>query len=256
MLRVRRGSAGHATAVAAFVPVLLATGCAGVIPGREAALGSGARPAFISGGAAASPQGMSGVTNSLAGASVVQPVVVDLPPLNKWPRYLRSSGPFYGLVQLSPYVGQFGVPADAGRADAGLGFGLVFGYRVPFSSTNALGFELMYESSSHQNDVSRVDASAKRIVAGVRANFKMDERMVPFAVAGLGKYTLKFDGLDPKYNLSGMGVMFGGGVSFSPKPRLSLRAELALHLWDAAEESGHGGFAQTLALALGTAFSF
>jgi opacity protein-like surface antigen len=199
---------------------------------------------------------MSGVTRFLAGASDVQPVIVDLPPLKNWPRYLRSAGPLYGLVQLSPYVGQFGVPADTGRAGAGIGFGLVFGYRIPFSSTNALGIEVMYESSKHDNDASRVDARAKRLVVGARANFKMDERLVPFAVAGLGRYSLEFDGLDPKYDLSGMGVMFGGGVSFSPKPRLSVRAELNLHLWDAAEASGNGGGAQTLALSFGTAFSF
>ena len=241
---------------AAFVPALLLAGCVGVIPGAYAPTDPGRGPMRLSGTVAARPRGLSEVTRSLTGATEAQPVIVDLPPLANWPRYLRSEGPIYGLVQFSPYVGQYGVPADAGRADAGMGYGAVLGYRVPFSGTNALGFEIMYETSSHYNEASGVDAGATRIVAGLRANFKMDERTVPFAVAGVGMYSLEFDGLDPKFNLSGLGIMLGGGLNVSPSPRFSFRAEVARHLGDAAEESGNGGLAETLAVAFGTAFSF
>lgn len=239
-------------ATLAGVTVLLLCGCAGVTPWVMA---PGQR-LEIADKATARPGGAFEVTHLLAGATEIQPVIVDLPPLAKWPRYLRSSGPLYGLVQLSPYVGQFGAPADAGRADSGMGYGAVLGYRVPLSGANTLGFELIYETSSHNNEASGVDASATRIVAGLRASFKMDERMVPFIVAGVGQYSLKFDTLDPKFNLSGLGVMLGAGLNISPSPRFSFRVEVALHLWDAAEESGNGGLAETLAVALGTAFSF
>jgi opacity protein-like surface antigen len=236
----------------AAVTALLLSGCAGVSSGVNVP----EHRLRIAEEAVARPSASFKITHLLAGATEIQPVIVDLPPLAKWPRYLRSSGPLYGLVQLSPYVGQFGAPADAGRADAGMGFGAVFGYRVPLSGAKTLGFELMYEASSHNNEASGVDANATRIVAGLRANFKMDERTVPFVVAGVGQYSLEFEGLDPKFNLSGLGVMFGGGVNISPSPRFSFRAEVALHLWDAAEESGNGGLAGTLAVMLGTAFSF
>lgn len=241
-----------ALAGVASVTALLLSGCAGVTLGVTAP----ERRMAVAERVTARPSGSSEVTHILAGATDIQPVIVDLPPLGKWPRYLRSSGPLYGLVQLSPYVGQFGLPADAGRANAGMGYGVTVGYRVPFSGENAIGFELIYEASGHDNEASGVDASATRIVAGLRANFGMDERMVPFAVAGIGRYSLEFDGLDPKFDLSGLGVMFGGGVNISPSPRFSFRAEIALHLWDAAEESGNGGLAETLAVAFGTAFSF
>ena len=241
---------------AGVVAALLLAGCVAAGAGSGVPPDRGEWLARVPGEVVASPRGLPEVTRSLAGATDIQPVVVDLPPLENWPRYLRSSGPLYGLVQLSPYVGQFGVPADAGRADTGMGYGVVFGYRVPFSGANALGFEVIYEGSSHRNEASDVDASATRIVAGVRASFRMDERTVPFAVAGVGRYSLEFDTLDPRFNLSGLGVMLGGGLNITPSPRFSFRAELALHLWDAAEESGHGGLAETLAVALGAAFSF
>ena len=226
-----------------------------------ASVGRAGPQASLARTAAAVPYELAALTHSLASADgsgdEIEPVIADLPDLEKWPRYLRAEGPLYGLVQFSPYVGQFGTPADAKRADSGMGYGLTVGYRVPFSGASALGFEFIYESSGHRNEASDVDARATRIVAGARLSLKMDEKIVPFAVAGLGSYSLKFDGLDSEYDLSGLGVMIGGGINVSPSPRFSFRSELALHLWDAAEEgSGHGGMAETLALALGAAFSF
>jgi opacity protein-like surface antigen len=191
-----------------------------------------------------------------SGVGDIEPVVIELPSLGPSPRYLRSSGPFYAQFQLSPYVGQFGILADAERADSGVGYGAVFGYRIPVAGANALGIEFIYESSRHHNDASDVDARATRAVAGMRMSFRMDERVVPFGVAGVGSYKLEFDGLDPTFNLSGLGVMLGGGLNFAPSSRFSLRTELALHIWDAAQESGAGGTAETLTLGLGAALSF
>ena len=197
------------------------------------------------------------LARALPAAPEAEPEIAHLPPLKSWPRYLRSEGPLYALFQLSPLVAQLGIVKDAKRADSGTGIGLVFGYRKPLGGANSLGFEFIYETSQHHNESSDVPATATRLLGGVRWSFRMDERLVPFALAGGGLYELTFDGLDPKFGLSGLGFMIGGGVDFSPSARFALRAELALHIWDAAEKgSGAGGMAETLTLGLGAAVSF
>ena len=183
--------------------------------------------------------------------------VLRLPPLERWPRTMWLGGAAYALVQLNPYVAQLGVLSDYERADSGLGFGVVAGYRFPMANAKALGLELAFERSGHTNEDAAVDATATRFVAAARLNLKMDEKFTPFAVAGAGIYKLEFDGMDPKFNLSGLGVMIGGGVDYSPRPSFSLRAELGIHIWAAEEEgSGHGGTAETLAIGLGASVSF
>jgi opacity protein-like surface antigen len=183
--------------------------------------------------------------------------VLRLPPLERWPRTMWLGGAAYALVQLNPYVAQLGVLSEYERADSGLGFGVVAGYRVPMSNAKALGFELAYERSGHTNEDAAVDATATRLVVAARLNLKMDEKFTPFAVAGAGIYKLEFDGMDPKFNLSGPGVMIGGGVDYSPKSNFSFRAELGMHIWAAEEEgTGHGGTAETLAIGLGASVSF
>ncbi len=205
------------------------------------------------------PPGGLSVSSALAGASEVEAKFVDLPPVSGWPRPLRAKGPVYALVEFHPYVGQLGVLSETRRADAGTGFGIVAGYRLPMANAKTLGFELNYEWSDHTNEAAGggVDATAKRVVAAARLNMRMDEKLTPFAVAGAGIYKLEFDGMDPTYNLSGLGVMMGGGVDYSPSPSFSIRAELGLHIWAAGEEaSDHGGTAETLTLGLGAAVSF
>ena len=183
--------------------------------------------------------------------------VLRLPPLERWPRTMWLGGAAYALVQLNPYVAQLGVLSDYERADSGLGFGVVAGYRLPMSNAKALGFEFVYERSGHTNEDAAVDATATRLVAATRLSLKMDEKFTPFAVAGAGIYKLEFDGMDPNFNLSGLGVMIGGGVDYSPKSSFSLRAELGMHIWAAEEEgSGHGGTAETFAIGLGASMSF
>ena len=183
--------------------------------------------------------------------------VLRLPPLERWPRTMWLGGAAYALVQLNPSVAQLGVLSEYERADSGLGFGVVAGYRFPMSNAKALGFEVAYERSGHTNQDADVDAIATRFVAAARLNLKMDEKFTPFAAVGAGIYKLEFDGIDPKFNLSGRGVMIGGGVDYSPKPNFSLRAELGIHIWAAEEEgSGHGGTAETLSVGLGASVSF
>ena len=182
--------------------------------------------------------------------------VVELPPLERWPRTLHGEGPMYGLFQLSPYVGQFGVISDTGRADAGVGLGAVLGYRIPVKGTAAFGFELSYGLSEHWNASSSVGASATQAGLGLRAAFRMDETLNPFATAGLGYYTMGFEGLDPRFDVSGFGGYIGGGMDMSSPERLSVRAEARLHIWEAADSTGGGGLAETLTVNLGAAWSF
>ena len=192
----------------------------------------------------------------LGAANEGAPQVVKLPSLGRWPRYLRSQGPFYGLIGLSPYVGQLGILSEKERADSGRGYGAVLGYRVPLRGATCLGIEFMYERSQHWNVSSDVEAVATRSGLALRMSFRMDEKVHPFAMAGGGLYRLEFDQLDPRFDLSGPGVFFGGGVDFSAAARLAVRAEMCLHIWDAAEESGHGGTAGTFTVGLGAAVSF
>jgi hypothetical protein len=182
--------------------------------------------------------------------------VLRLPSLSGWPRFMRPAGPLYALVELQPYVGQFGAPADYKRADSGSGIGVVAGYRVPMGGAKALGIEILYERSGHTNEASDVDAGATRLGAGVRLNLRMDERVSAFALVGGGLYALEFDRLDPGFDLHGPGVFFGGGVDFTPGGRATLRAGAVLHVWDAAQKDGSGGAAETLGLNLGAAVSF
>jgi len=181
--------------------------------------------------------------------------IVELPALEAWPRSIRT-GRLYGLFQVSPLVAQMGVLADASRADAGFGIGVVFGYRFLVGGTTTLGVEFVNEESWHRNPASDVQGLASRTGVGARVSFRVDEKMHPFALAGVGSYTLDFEELGPEYDLSGGGVFFGGGVDFALKRNFSARAELVMHVWDAAEPSGHGGVAETLGLGLGAAVSF
>ncbi len=230
---------------AAIVAAVLVSGCSGLVATDTLPPPAGAAPAA----AAAVPR-------ALAGAGEVETTFVDLPPVGGWPRVLRTKGPVYALAQFSPYVGQLGVLSDYERADAGMGYGVVFGYRMPMGGAKALSFEAIYEQSSHTSDATGRDATATRIVAASRLSMKMDDKLMPFVVAGGGMYALDFDGLPSEYNLSGLGVMLGGGVDYSPSPGFLIRAEVDVHVWGAAEESGSGGTAQTLTLVVGAAVSF
>lgn len=230
---------------ATMVAAVLVSGCSGLVATDTLPPPAGAAPA-----AAAE------VPRALAGAGEVETKFVDLPPVGGWPRVLRVKGPVYALVTLSPYVGQLGVLSDYERADAGMGWGLAVGYRMPMGGAKALALEVIYEQSSHTSDATGFDATATRIVAASRLSMKMDEKLMPFAVVGGGFYDLEFDGMPSEYNLSGLGVMVGGGVDYSPSPGFLIRAEVDVHVWGAAEESGSGGTAQTVTLVIGAAVSF
>lgn len=185
-----------------------------------------------------------------------EPTRVDLPSLEQWPAYLPGRSPWYGLITLSPYVSQMGILADTERADSGMGFGAVFGYDMPLFSATSLGFEMSYEQSRHQNLSSDVGALATRLGAGLRMTFRIDETIRPFVIAGAGAYSMDFDDLDPKFDLSGEGFYFGGGTGFALKSRFAIKAGMCMHIWDAAEASGRGGVAQTLTVNLGAAVNF
>jgi len=247
----------------ALVAAVLVSGClsaalpaSAVLPAPlDAGLSVGRTNATGPPGTAELPSALAAVT---AGETDVEVEIVDLPGLSSWPRSLRAKGPTYALFQFSPYVGQFGVLKDYSRADSGVGIGFVGGYRKPLSGAKALAFEVSYGLSFHTNESSDVDAKATRFIGAARPNMRMDQKLTPFAVAGGGIYKLEFDGLDEKFNLSGLGVMFGGGVDYAPKTSFSVRAELGLHIWDAEEKgaSGGGGSATTLMLGIGAALSF
>ena len=180
----------------------------------------------------------------------------DLPPLGRWPLSFGGRGPVYAFVQLAPYVGQLGVLAEARRADTGTGFGATFGYRVPLTGARSLGFELICETSSHHNEASDVDGRANRISAGARLSFRADQRIVPFAVAGAGYYELRFEDLGFGTELAGPGLLVGGGVDYVPVKAFTVRLEMNVHVWDAADDYGHGGVAATITIGLGAGTSF
>lgn len=234
----------------------LCAGCAG-LPGV-------AKPVNISVplGVSAAPGGLDSFalpTSALAAAlesEEIEPTIVDIPDLPSWPRFLRFRGPMYALVQFEPYVGQMGILADKERADAGMGIGFVGGVRTPMAGGKSLGFEGLLGMSRHYNAASDVDANATRLAGAVRMSFGADEKVVPFVVGGVGRYRLSFDKLPSEYNLSGLGALVGGGVEYVSGGTVSARAELTLHIWDAAQPDGGGGLAETLVLALGAAFSF
>ena len=183
------------------------------------------------------------------------PLVV-LPPAPKWPRTLQPNGSNYVMVQFVPYVGQFGVLADYDRADTGQGMSISAGRRIPLAGGTALGIEIDYETSDHFSPSSGVDAAATRLAVAARLSMKMDTKVIPFALAGGGIYALDYEVLDPRYDLSGLGIVLGGGTDFVPTPALTLRVELVAHIWAAAEESGSGGTATTLCLGFGVGSSF
>lgn len=252
---------------AGVLAAVLVSGCAGALGPRSSQprrfqtleqTETGGSPSAALPASAALPPGTAELPSALAAVTDVEVEIVDLPVLSSWPRSLRAEGPTYALFQFSPYVGQFGVLKDYSRADSGVGIGFVGGYRKPLSGAKALAIEVSYGWSFHTNESSEVDATATRLIGAARLNMRMDQKLTPFAVAGGGIYKLEFDGLDEKFNLSGLGVMFGGGVDYAPKTSFSVRAELGLHIWDAAEESasGGGGSATTLMLGIGAALSF
>lgn len=248
----------HRASLAAGVVAVLVSGCGGFVA-TDVVPGAREDEPLRRSGAAFAPRAAA-FSAALAGADGDESVEIQdvyLPALSSWPRSLRAKGPVYALVQVNPFVGQFGVLADYERADTGFGFGIVGGYRKPMSGAKALALEGIFERSSHTNESSDVDATATRLIAAARLNMKMDEKLTPFVVAGGGRYKLEFDGLDSRFNLSGLGVMFGGGIDYAPKTNFSVRAEMNLHIWDAAEEgSGGGGMAETLTLGFGAAVSF
>jgi hypothetical protein len=170
-------------------------------------------------------------------------------------------GAGYALVQFNPYVGQLGVLAERKRAGAGLGFGIVCGYRMIVRGATAIGLEVVVDASEHTNDISHTAAHATRTGVGLRASFRADEALQPFVSAGGGQYALRSDGMPSKFDLAGPGVFVGGGLDYSPpspsqRGRFFARAELSLGLWGAVDEVGGGGLAGTVTLGLGAAVSF
>ncbi len=237
MSRTRRNLIALATAVAA--------GCSAVVP-ADLALPGGS----------ASPEGASAAARLVAGAMDVERVVLVAPPVERWPRAMRGAGPFYLLVQASPYVGHFGVTAEGNRADAGTGFGAVVGRRTVRGMSRMTGFEAFFESSGHYNPHSGVDGTATRAGIGLAVSFRPDEKLQPFVLAGAGYYMLRFEELDPKFDITGPGGYLGGGLDIVAARRFTVRAELRVHVWSAADGSGSGGVAGTTTFALGVATAF
>jgi len=218
---------------------------------------SGARYVDVAPGVTSTAPGQLRPLTVLASADGLDDVpLLDLPPLPKWPRTLRSGGAAYAMLDLAPYVGQLGVLSQYERADAGVGVGVTAGYRTPLAGAKTLGFEFIFETSNHYNAAAGVDATATRLLGAARLNMKMDTKLTPFALVGGGLYQLQYAQLDPRFDLSGLGLLFGGGVDFTPNPKFTLRAELGAHVWAAAEESGDGGVAGTIAINLGAGVSF
>ncbi len=169
---------------------------------------------------------------------------------------MRQDGAAYALVQFSPYVGQFGVLAGSGRADAGLGYGMVLGYRAIVRGSTSVALEVSHEASVHRNSLAGTASHANRAGLGLRASLHSDEKLQPFVSAGAALYTLRFDDMPTKFDLSGPGAFVAGGVDYSFSSRFTARAELSLGLWEAADETGGGGLAATITLGTGAAFSF
>ncbi len=185
------------------------------------------------------------------------PEEVSLPPMESWPRTFADAGPFYALGQFSPLVAPLGVLKESGRADAGYGIGALFGYKLPLSNALALGLEVQIEFSEHLNPSSDVKAHQTRTCGAVRAMFRFDEELRPFGVVGGGRYSMTFDSVSSDFHLFGLGMFLGGGVDYVQSDRLTIRGEMTLHIWDAAEKgSGNGGVAQVLFLGAGAAFTF
>jgi hypothetical protein len=182
--------------------------------------------------------------------------VLRLPTLERWPRTMRQSGAAYALVQLNPYVGQLGVLAEGKRADAGMGYGLVCGYRFKVRGTTAFGLEIAHEASNHTNEVSGTEARAKCTGMGLRASLRADENLSPFVAVGVGGYSLDSIELPPEYDLSGAGVTVRSGAEYSPSRRFSVRTELSVGVWEAADEVGGKGLAATVTIGVGAAVSF
>lgn len=192
----------------------------------------------------------------LAAATGIEPTVVVLPSLPDWPIVMKSEGPIYASIQYSPLVFQGGVLKDSDRAEDGSGYGVVVGYKLLAGGTITLGFEGIYETSAHHNPTSDVPGTATRTSAAARVTFRGDAPMHPFAAAGVGDYALVFDGLESRFNLAGPGAFLSAGVDYAAARHVAGRLEVAFHAWDAVQESGTGGMAQTLAVSLGLAVSF
>ena len=169
---------------------------------------------------AAAPDMSGTAAGRLAGAAdagkavenIVEKIIVDAPPVESWPRACHGAGPFYVLVQASPYVGQFGAVADSDRADDGRGFGATVGWRTPCGASRTLGYEALIESSDHRNAHSDVRGCAVRVGFGRTWGFRPDEKLQPFVLAGAGYYMLHFEKLDPEFDISGPGGYLGGGL--------------------------------------------
>ncbi len=189
-------------------------------------------------------------------AGTQEPTYVDLPNADRWPRSMQGGGPMHVAVMFAPYVGVFGALADIERSDAGSGFGVAVGYRMPSSSSRTLDLSLAYEESSHHNPTSDVEGRATRLGARLGMSFAMGNKTRPYAAVGAEMSSLTFDGLASEYGFSGPGLFVGGGIDYSPSGSVSLRAEIGLHVWDATDGSGGGGVTETLSVGLGAAFGF
>jgi len=233
------------TLLAATCALLLLTGCASSLvsfPPRPTAAAIADVPS---------------TADALLAADSVEPEIVALPPLPRWPILMRTAGPFYTHVMLAPLVIQTGILADARRADAGAGVSFAFGMVLFTGGTTMLGLEGVFGQSSHYNPTSEVDGTASRQCVAGRLLMGGDQARHPFVVAGVGSYALAFDGLDDRFDLSGIGVYAGGGVDFVTTRNLSVRVDGEVHIWDAAESgSGNGGVAGTVRIGVGAALSF
>ena len=186
------------------------------------------------------------------------PQEVLLPATDRWPRTFPDAGPFYALAQISPLVFPVGVLRSTDRLDSvGYGLGAPAGWRLPLTNAFSLGFELQAELSEHKNPSADVKAHYTRTGGAVRATFNLDRSLRPFGVAGGGLYEVQFNDVPARFHLSGAGMFLGGGVDYVYLDRLTIRGEMTLHLWSAAEKgSGGSGQAAMLCIGGGAAFSF
>ena len=140
------------------------------------------------------------------------------------------------LGQVGVYLGGIFLPMVAPEDDIdflepSVGWGFTVGYAPPeyIDFLGAIGLEVSFEYSKHDDDALNDTASYKRLLVGFKVIDNTHEEIQPYVTVGAGFHDVEY--VNTNYDIDGFGGYVGGGIDFYLDPMFSIGVDLKLHWW-------------------------
>jgi len=145
------------------------------------------------------------------------------------------------LGQVGVYLGGIFLPLVAPEDDIdflepSVGWGFTMGYAPPeyIDFLGAIGLEVSFEYSKHDDDALNDTVDYKRLLVGFKVIDNTHEEIQPYVTVGAGFHDVEYVNTD--YGIDGFGGYVGGGIDFYLDPMFSIGVDLKLHWWSGEDD--------------------